>query len=141
MHLNILITLGLLIFCCHQQKIKKWASFDILMTVIPRVNMKTRQIIPFFSFSLWGLPVDIIYFCISRSRKLNSLGSPLCIMLCSLKYIFIHVKDDTFKPVNIDNLVTHKICKLLVYIWRSSPLYITCFVPNLIPVWLQFPML
>ena len=75
MHLNILPNLWL-IFCTHQQKIWKWAIFDILMTITLGVNMITRQMILFFSSTLWALSVGIFHFCISRPSKFTSVESP-----------------------------------------------------------------
>ena len=45
--------------------------------------------------------------------------------LCSGLYECLHAKADIFKNVNIDILFPQKMCQL----W-----YITCFLPNLIPV-------
>ena len=80
------------------RKCKKWAIFDILITIILRVNMITRQMSPFFSSNLWALSVGIFHFRISRRSKFSSMGSiqfPLCIIFWSLKY-------NTFKLDNID---------------------------------------
>ena len=101
-----------LIFCCHQQKIQKWAIFDILMTITLGVNMITRQMTPLFSPTLWVLSVRIFHFWISRPSKFNST----CIIFRSVKHLkHLHAKDDTFKPVNTDTLFLQKICYFLVY--------------------------
>ena len=59
MHVNILSKLRLT-FCWHPQKYKKWAIFDILMTITLGVNMITRQMTLFFHLLLELYP--LIYF-------------------------------------------------------------------------------
>ena len=101
MHLNILSKLWL-ICCWHQQKIQKWATFDIFITITREVNMITRQMTPFFLSTLWALSVCVFHFCISRSSKFSSMGSlPLLYYVLVCKITHLHAKDDTFKPVNI----------------------------------------
>ena len=43
-----------------------------------------------------------------------------------IKDTHLHVKDDTFKAGNIDILFLH----ILFHFWN-----VTCFVPNLVPIW------
>ena len=85
--LNILPKLTLM-FAVISRKYKKWAIFNILMTITLRENMLTWQMILFFSSTLWALSVSIFHFCIWRPSKFNSMGSPLCIMFWSVKYTF-----------------------------------------------------
>ena len=85
MHLNILPNL---ILCCHLEKIKKWAIFDILMTVTLEVNMITRQMTPFLSSTFWALSVGIFHFCISRPSKFTSMEFHSCIMFLFVKCTF-----------------------------------------------------
>ena len=59
MHVNILSKLRLT-FCWHPQKYKKWAIFDILMTITLGVNMITRQMTLIFHLLLELYP--LIYF-------------------------------------------------------------------------------
>ena len=96
--------------------------------------MITRQMTPFFSSTLWTLSGGIFYFCISRSSKFNFMGSQFSIIFWSVKCKLtcqvykiknLHAKYDTFMFVNIDILFLK-----FVNFW-----YITCFVPNSIPIW------
>ena len=44
---------------------KNWTIFDIVMTItLLGVNMITRQITPFFSYTLWPLSVGKFHFCV-----------------------------------------------------------------------------
>ena len=82
-------------------------------------HQKTRQRTLFFSSTLWALSVGIIHFSISRPSKLNSMRSPpLYVIFWYVKYLF--------KPVRMISFFFRK----LVNFW-----YITCFPPNLIPIW------
>ena len=58
-------------FAVISRKYKKWAIFDIFVTVTLTVNMIDRQMIPAFSSTLWAISVGIFYFCISSSWKFN----------------------------------------------------------------------
>ena len=75
-------------FCCCQQKYKKWAIFDILMTITPGGNMVTRQMTLFFSSTFRALSVGIFHFSNLRPSKFSFMGSPFCIMFWSVKYTF-----------------------------------------------------
>ena len=92
------------------------------MTITLGVNMITRQIMPCFNllFELYVLVCFILAF--QDLQNSISCGPPLCIMFWSVQYTFI-CKDDTFKPVFFFSLK-------FANCW-----YITCFVPNLIPIW------
>ena len=59
------------------RKYKSWPNCDILVTITLRVNMVTRQMIPFFSSAFWFLSVSIFHLRISRHSKFNSIGSAL----------------------------------------------------------------
>ena len=48
------------------------------------------------------------------------------VLCCSLQNTHLHLEDDTFKPVHID---------ILFYIKFADFWHMTCFVPNLIPIW------
>ena len=109
MNLNILPKLWL-IFYRHKQ----WPT--------PWVNI-ARQINSFFS-SFWVLLGVIFHFSASRPPKFISLGFRLCIMFWSVKYTFT-CQNDTFKPFNIISSY-----RKVANFW-----YITCFVPNFIPIW------
>ena len=52
-------------FGVSSRKYIKWAIFDILMTMTLAVNI-TRRMAPFFSSTLWVLPVNIFQFWISK---------------------------------------------------------------------------
>ena len=82
MHLNILLKLWP-IFCCHQQKIQKWAIFDILMTVTLVGNMISRQM-AFFIYSLSSISwyISFLHF---KSFKMQFHEVPNDIMHCSVK--------------------------------------------------------
>ena len=69
-------------------EIQKQAIFDILMTITLGLHMITRQMTPFSSSFLQALPVDIFCFCISKTSKLNIMGSVLCNMCWPVKYTF-----------------------------------------------------
>ena len=100
----------------HQQKYKKWAVFDILMTITWGVNMIIRQMTPFFPSTLWALSVGIFISAFQDLQNSVPQGpSPLCIMFWSVKFTHLHAKDDTFEPVNIGIFFLQKICKLLLY--------------------------
>ena len=81
--------------------------FDILMAITLRVNMITRQMTDFSSYTLWAPSIDIFHFCILRASTFNSWDPPFA--LCSdLQNMYLHGKNDTFKSVNIDILFLHK---------------------------------
>ena len=122
MCLNKLLKLWLT-FCCHQQKIHKWTIFDILMTFTVGVPMIMRQMTPSFSSTLWDLFADIFHFWIARPSNFSSI----CIVFWPVKYIF-NAKDDTFEAVKIGTLF---------YIKFAVFWYITCWVPNFLPIWPQ----
>ena len=81
--------------------------FDILMAITLRVNMITRKMTDFFSYTLWAPSIGIFHFCILRPSTFNSWDPPFA--LCSdLQNMYLHGKNDTFKSVNIDILFLHK---------------------------------
>ena len=92
MHVNSFSKLCL-IFCWHQQKMQKWAIFDISITITLGANMTTRETTPFFSSTPWALSVGIFHFCISRRPKDISrssvLGGPP--LLCYFLVCKIHI--------------------------------------------------
>ena len=68
-------------FLLQQQKYKRWAIFDILMTITLGVIMITRQMTPFFSYTFWALFVAIFLFSISRLffyRKVSNFWYITC---------------------------------------------------------------
>ena len=88
----------------------KMSLFDILMTITPGVNVITRQMTPFFSFTLRALTVSIFHFYISRPSEFSFMGRTPFTLCCGLQNTHLHAKDDTFKSVNIDILFLHNIC-------------------------------
>ena len=58
-------------FASISRKYKKWAIFDIFMTITPRANMITRQMTPFFHllFELYPL----VFFISSFEDLQNSV--------------------------------------------------------------------
>ena len=86
-HLNIIPKLCLS-FAAICRKYKKWAIFDILMTITLGVSIISRQMIPFFSCILWALSVGIFHFCIGRTQNSALWDFPIYIMFWSVKCTF-----------------------------------------------------
>ena len=69
-------------------RIQKWTIFDILMIIIPRLNMINWQMTPLFLCTFWALFVGVFYFYISRALKFSSTEPSLCILFWSVNYTF-----------------------------------------------------
>ena len=67
------------------KKYKKWAIFEILVTITLGVNMITGKMTPFFSSALRASP-SLVYF-ISAFPGLQFHEVPHCIIFWSVKYI------------------------------------------------------
>ena len=91
--------------------------------------MITRQMAPFFSSTLWALSVGIFPFCISRPSKFNSIGS-----LLSLNYVLVCKTHFCMSKMAHWSLLTSI---SFLYVKFANFWYITCFVPNMIPIWSQ----
>ena len=89
-------------FALIRRKEMKLAISDIPKALTLELNMITRQMTPFFSST------PLVCFTL-RPSKFSSIESTLYIKFCSVKYTF-HVKENTFKPVNIDILIQCKTC-------------------------------
>ena len=122
MYLNIFPKAGLT-FSCHQQKIQKLSHLRQLNDRNSGSNHDKQTNDIFLSSTLSPLTIGTF---LHIQIRFNSMGFPhlyynlVCI-------IHVHAKDDTFKPDNTDVLFLQK----FAYFW-----YITCFAPNLAPIWL-----
>ena len=124
MNLKILPKLWL-IFCYHQQKIQRYSHFRHSNNHNSgEQNKINRQMTSFFPSVLWALPL----VCFISAFE-DSIGSPTCIMFWSVKYTL------TYMPKMI--LSSLLIYISFFYVKFSNSWYITCFVPNLIPIWPQ----
>ena len=110
MHLNILPKLRL-IFCCHQQKIQK-------------KSLITRQTKPFFSNYSSGFIRWYISFLDSQAFKIQLMESPYA-LFSGLYNTNLNAKNDTLALTQISSF----------QIKAAKCWYITCFVPNFIPIW------
>ena len=71
------------LFAVISRKYKNGVKCDILMIVIPGVNMIARQMTVFLSSTLWALPVGIFHYCNSRLSKFNSMLPQPPLAFCS----------------------------------------------------------
>ena len=94
-------------FAIISRKYKKWAIFDILMTLILGVNMITRQMTSFFHLLFELYPLVYILFLHFNTFKV-------------MWNTHLHAKYDAFKLVSI-NINKRKICQPLVYNMFFSP--------------------
>ena len=85
--------------------------------------------------------ISYLYF---RTFKTQFLAPCFFALLSSLQNTYLHAKDDTFEPANINIffysfLTIFGILVFLVFglIFFGNFCYITCFLPNLIPIWPQ----
>ena len=80
------------------------------MTITLEVNIITRQMTSFFSFTFGAL--FLIYFTSAFQDLQNSIpwGPPPLDYVLWVYKIHTYAKDDTFKPANIDILFLWKIC-------------------------------
>ena len=66
-------------------KMSKMAYFLYFLLTTAKISHSLGK---FFSCTLWALSVGIFHFHILRPSKFSSMGSPFCIMFCSVKYTF-----------------------------------------------------
>ena len=69
------------------KKTKNEAFFGILVTITLGVNMITRKTMPFLIYS----STSISWYLLFWHLKTFTIQSPLCILFCSVKYIFIYM--------------------------------------------------
>ena len=120
------------IFCWWQQKNnhKKRAIFDVLMTLTLNINMITRWITSFFSSTFWALSIVVFHF---KTFKIQFYVLPL------LSYVLVCKMHISITKMTLSKLLT----KISVFyikfanVWYIMCFGITCFVPNLIPIWPQ----
>ena len=125
MHLNILPK-PWHILGCHQRNIQKNKSnCDIIMTITLGVNMITGQMTPFFSSTFCGRSAGRSFLRF-RTFKIQFHRVP------SLNYGLICKINVNMPKITRSSLLTYI---NLFYIKFANFWYITCFVPNLIPIW------
>ena len=88
--------------------------------------MIARQSTQFFLLIFELYPLVYFIFVFLRTSQINFLRSPYCIMFQSVKYIF------TLLKMTLLSLLTQM---SLIYRTSVNLWYITCFVPNLIPIY------
>ena len=95
------------------------------MTIILGVNMKTRQMITFFSAILLALSVSMFHFCLSRPSNFNSMK------VAPLHYLLLCNTHSCMTKMTFSNLLT----KILFFYVKSAIFWnITCFAL----IWNQF---
>ena len=121
-----------LLFAVISSKYKKWAIFDILMTIILAVNMITRKMTPLFinSLSCMGWHISFLHF---KTFKIHFHGAPLCIICFHFKIHIVNCQRWHFQacqrryPFSTYNLLTF--ASYIIQFW-----YMICFVPYLTPI-------
>ena len=108
---------------------------------INRKNMKNSKNLPYGTRhrAITSTNSDLIFSSSSiRSQLHFSISRPLSSgpWLYLSHYVlvyktYLHTKDDSFKPININ---------ILFFVKFANFWYITCFVSNLISIWLRSPM-
>ena len=103
------------------------------MTITAEVNTITRQMTPFLSSTCIFSSTHRL-FCISRPSKFNSMGCSLtswryntCLYYVQVCEIHIYMSKMT-----LSSLLTQI---FFFYITFANFWYITCFAPNLTPIW------
>ena len=85
-------------FAAISRKYNKRDIFDILMIITLEANMITREITPFFMYSLSSIRWYISFLHFQNFKTQFHVGPPFA--LCSgLQTRYIHAKDDTFRPI------------------------------------------
>ena len=123
-------------FAAISRKYKKRDIFDILMIITLEANMITREITPFFIYSLSSIRwyISFLHF---QTFKTQFHGVPRLhyVLVCKLvifmpKMTLLGLLSFTYYPII---LIITQIS--FSYIKCPNFWYITCFVPNLIPLW------
>ena len=116
------------LICWHQQKYKKWETFHSLMTITLGATITTRQMTPFFIYSLSSTRCCISFLHL-KTFKVQFLGVP------SLRY-FLVCKIHIYIPMmTLSRLLTQ-----ISFLYKKFSNFrnTTYFVPNSITIWPEF---